>query len=244
MLMQANYAGRKVVAAMSGGLDSGVMIHNLLIAGATVRGVSFVYPAKHNRGETTQASYLADHLAAKFPGRFDRRVVDLTAVFTSFDRKGCALLNPDLPVPEGHYEEESMRATVVPGRNTVFLSVLLGMAESIGFDAVAAGVHAGDHFIYPDCRPEFVYAMNRVAVFATDRKVTVFAPYLAYPKSAIVADGLETGFPFELTRTCYAGGVRACGKCGSCGERLEAFALNNAVDPLVYETRALPAKKG
>lgn len=241
LLKPETYGRGRYVAAMSGGLDSGVMIHNLLAAGATVRAVSFAYPSKHNRGELAQAHYLSDYLANKFP-RFDRQVVDLGSVFRAMNPKASALLDPATPVPQGHYEEESMRATVVPGRNTIFLSVLLGIAESIGFDAVAAGVHAGDHFIYPDCRPEYIYQMHRAFRLASDRKVSVVAPYIAYEKWAIVQDGLATGFPFDLTRTCYTGGVRACGKCGSCQERLAAFATNGVPDPIEYDTRDILPK--
>jgi 7-cyano-7-deazaguanine synthase len=128
-----------------------------------------------------------------------------------------------------------MKSTVVPNRNMILLSLAIGYAVSENAQAVYYGAHSGDHAIYPDCRPEFVRQMNVVSKLANYEPVEVVAPYLDVDKNAILADGLKMGLDYSNTWTCYNGRDKACGKCGACIERLEAFAANKQSDPLSYE---------
>jgi 7-cyano-7-deazaguanine synthase len=144
-------------------------------------------------------------------------------------------LTSDIDVPEGHYEEESMKATVVPNRNMILLSLATGYAVTVGAQAVWYGAHGGDHAIYPDCRPEFVEKMDAVCRIANYEPVAIEAPFMHMDKGQILAEGLKLGLDYRHTWTCYNGRERACGRCGSCVERLEAFAANGVRDPLEYE---------
>ena len=144
-------------------------------------------------------------------------------------------LTGDIDIPEGHYEEESMKSTVVPNRNMIMLSLAIAYAVSIGTDKVYYGAHAGDHAIYPDCRPEFLEKMNSVAAIANYEAVNIYAPYLDGNKETILQDGFKMGVDYADTWTCYNGRQEACGKCGACQERLEAFKAVGKDDPLMYE---------
>jgi 7-cyano-7-deazaguanine synthase len=130
-----------------------------------------------------------------------------------------------------------MKATVVPGRNLIMASVMSGYAESIDAEAIALGVHSGDHHIYPDCRPEFINQLRNVVAISTERLVDVIAPLLNEDKTSILKIGysLKELVPYNLTRTCYKDQEHSCGKCGSCRERLEAFENLGIKDPIVYE---------
>jgi 7-cyano-7-deazaguanine synthase len=229
----------KAILASSGGLDSGVLLHSLLLNRYEVLAVQFQYGGKHNHWELNAQVALTAYLRGAKHLPVATLSVDLTKVFSAF-RSDLLKTGGDLPT--GHYQEENMRRTVVPGRNLIFASVLAGLAESNDIPQVFLGVHAGDHFIYPDCRPAFVNNLYTTVLASSDGKVGVLAPYLSLPKSEIVKVGLENEFPFELTRTCYADQETACGKCGSCQERLEAFHLNGVPDPLDYESRELLPK--
>ena len=149
--------------------------------------------------------------------------------------KSALLKSDDEPIPEGHYQDDNMSKTVVPARNIIFSSILAGYAWSVEAKEVWIGIHAGDHFIYPDCRPEFYFAMKEAIMRGTNNKVNLIAPFLNKDKAEIVKRGIELKVPFEITRTCYTENELACGKCGSCVERLEAFALNGIADPIKYE---------
>ncbi len=146
-----------------------------------------------------------------------------------------ALTSDDIEMPHGSYQAESMQTTIVPNRNMLFISHAIAYAISQNIDRVWYGAHAGDHFIYPDCRPEFLSAMNAVAQTCHTFPISVEAPFLNFTKAGIIKKGLELGIDYSKTWTCYEGKERACGKCGSCNERLEAFALNNSIDPLLYK---------
>ncbi len=217
----------KVLVSMSGGLDSGVLLAYVLKHSEfTPVAANFVYPSKHNEFEHKAFLDLCDHFKIK------NRTIDVTAVFDGFS---SALLQSGSDIPEGHYEDDNMSKTVVPGRNLIFGAVLAGLAESIGARSVYLAVHSGDHHIYPDCRPIFVENFNRTVQCSSDNKVNVMTPFLHLPKNEIVRIGLEMEFPFHLTRTCYKAQPVACGVCGSCFERQEAFYKNNTIDPLEYE---------
>jgi 7-cyano-7-deazaguanine synthase len=130
-----------------------------------------------------------------------------------------------------------MAVTVVPNRNMILLAIAAAKAQDLSVDVVGFGAHAGDHAIYPDCRVEFIEKLDLAINYATEGKVQIFAPFTGVTKADIVKRGVELGVPFELTWTCYKGGDLACGRCGTCVERLEAFEIAGAVDPLEYEDR-------
>ena len=219
-------ANRPAVVIYSGGMDSFTVLHNAIRQGYQPYALSFDYGQRHNK----ELAY-----AARVCGQLGRphKVVDITAIHELVG--GSALTSTDIPIPEGHYADDNMKATVVPNRNMILLSLATGYALSIGAEHIFYGAHSGDHTIYPDCRPEFVEAVNRVTQLCDWTPVTIEAPYLYQNKSDILRDGLSMGLDYSHTWTCYNGRERACGRCGSCIERLEAFALNSATDPLLYE---------
>jgi 7-cyano-7-deazaguanine synthase len=229
----------KIAIALSGGMDSVTLLAYALNQGFDVLAVQFQYGSKHNPWEARAFENVIRY--------YKRHGVHLDFKEANLRQVGAllnsALIDPDKEVPEGHYEEESMRQTVVPGRNLIFASVLTGIAWSNGCSEVWLGVHAGDHFIYPDCRPEFVEAMDRAIQTGTDFKVILKAPYLQINKADIVKRGLALNVPYQLTRTCYKAQPTACGVCGSCQERLWAFNQNGVEDPLEYDSRELLPKK-
>jgi 7-cyano-7-deazaguanine synthase len=151
---------------------------------------------------------------------------------------GSSQTDKSVPVPEGHYEEESMKQTVVPNRNMILLALAGAWAISTKSDAIAYAAHSGDHAIYPDCRPEFTEAMSDALRLCDWHEVKLMRPFL-YPtpmsKADIVKLGTSLGVPFELTWSCYKGGEKHCGKCGTCVERVEAFQLAGVEDPTEYE---------
>jgi 7-cyano-7-deazaguanine synthase len=221
----------KCAVGVSGGLDSTVLLAHLVKQNYTCHGVGFHYGSKHNAFENMAAAEVCRHYGVPYTH------VDLTGLFGQYPVEASSLLKAGSEIPEGHYEEENMRQTVVPGRNLIILSVLAGFAEAIGADTISIGAHAGDHFIYPDCRPAFMDAAKSAVQLSSDNKVILIVPFLHEKKDGIVRVGHALGVPFEKTRTCYKDQAVACGKCGSCQERLESFALNGMKDPLEYETR-------
>lgn len=217
------------VAVVSGGLDSAVLAHHLRAEGWGLRLLSFDYGQRH-AVELDRARVLAGHLGAPHD------VVDLRSAGALLS--GSALTDPSVAVPDGHYTDESMRATVVANRNAIFAMVAVGVAVAEGAGAVGLGIHAGDHPVYPDCRPAFVAAAERLARVANEGFVpegfALLAPFLEWSKADIVRRGAELGVPFASTWSCYKGGDAHCGTCGTCVERREAFALAGVVDPTEY----------
>ncbi len=230
------------VVCLSGGVDSSTLLADALctvssvVRGLTI-GVFVVYPSKHNKQEEQAAQKIADHYGIPL------HKIDLTALFNNTNN---ALIG-DTPIPEGHYTDESMKATVVPLRNIVFLSAIASMlmdkynkAKRISF---YIGVHAGDHPIYPDCRPKTMQAFRTALQEGSSYIVHLLFPYLYKSKGDIVMRGIELNVPYELTRTCYTQNTIACGKCGSCIERLEAFNENGVTDPIPYDVTIQYATK-
>lgn len=217
----------KVVMALSGGMDSSTLLVWLLTQGYEVEAVSFDYGSKHNQYER--------QMAEKFAKRYGVKLhhVDLTGVMAGFS---SSLLKTGGPIPEGHYTDENMKATVVPGRNIIFLSILSGLAWSVGAKQIAIGIHSGDHAIYPDCRKAFYLAMRNAILEGTDGAVNVIAPFIDWDKTMILQFGIPAGVPYRLTRTCYKEQPLSCGVCGSCVERLESFHNLGIRDPILYET--------
>lgn len=216
-----------VLISCSGGLDSTVAICLLKERGFNVEGVSFNYGSKHNSLENKAAKKICNELGVPL---YEINIEGVTKLFES------SLLLSGGTIPEGHYEDSNMKKTVVPSRNLIFLSILAGIAESKEIPFLAIGVHQGDHFIYPDCRPEFINALRHTIMLSSDFKILdIIAPLLSLNKIDIVKEGIRLKAPFHLTRTCYTSNEKACGKCGSCNERLEAFSRNNLIDPIDYE---------
>ncbi|WP_018984471.1 7-cyano-7-deazaguanine synthase QueC [Salinimonas chungwhensis] len=215
-----------VVVIYSGGMDSYTVLNKALREGKTPYALSFDYGQRHKK-ELDYAEKVCKRLSIA------HKIVDISSINSLV---GGSALTSDIAVPEGHYEEPSMQTTVVPNRNMILLSLAIGYAVSLDATKVYYGAHSGDHAIYPDCRPEFVQKMNDVSQIANYSPVEIVTPYLLESKTAILADGLFMGLDYSETWTCYNGREKACGKCGACQERLEAFALNNATDPLYYES--------
>jgi len=223
----------KVLLSLSGGVDSTTLLAWLLAGNSEVTAISFKYGSKHNKYENEAARQLAHHYGVELIE------LDIQQAMINIQSN---LLSSGGAIPEGHYEEESMKSTVVPARNMIFLSIMAGIAESRGLEGLAIGVHSGDHAIYPDCRPEFITSMTKSVQLATDNQVQfIMAPFIDYGKGKIIQTGiaLPRPVPYRLTRTCYTDQPLACGKCGSCVERLEAFQVNGITDPIQYETDAI-----
>lgn len=216
----------KVVVIYSGGMDSFTVLNRAIKDGKEVFALSFDYGQRHVK-ELECASKVCSSLNIK------HKVIDISSINQLL---AGSSLTDDIDIPEGHYEADNMKSTVVPNRNMILLSLAVGYAVSVGASQVYYGAHSGDHAIYPDCRPEFVLKMNEVCQIANYESVEIFSPYLTVNKSAILADGLSMGLNYNDTWTCYNGRAEACGKCGSCQERLEAFNDNNVADPIKYES--------
>lgn len=219
----------KAIAIVSGGLDSATLAHTLKAEGYDLHLLSFNYGQRHAK-ELEYAKCCAEVLGARWS------LVDLSSVAPLLT--GSALTDA-IPVPDGHYAAENMRVTVVPNRNAVMLAIAYAAAVSEQADAVAFAVHGGDHFIYPDCRPEFVQAfdnMQRLAVQGHARPgLRLLAPFLHLTKADIVRQGAALGVDYAATWSCYKGGALHCGKCGTCVERKEAFEIAGVVDPTIYQ---------
>jgi 7-cyano-7-deazaguanine synthase len=223
-------AGLRAIASFSGGLDSTTLVMLLQRRGFEVHAITFDYGQRHRR-EIKAAINLARALDVR------QTVVDLSSIRALL--AGSALTDPAVLVPKGSYDEDSMRATVVPNRNSIMLSIAFAAAVTERASVVAFGAHAGDHFIYPDCRPEFVEAFDVAerlgnAGFA-DPRLRIEAPFSGLTKAGIVRLGSDLGVPFAETWSCYVGGVGHCGRCGTCAERIEAFQVAGVADPTTYE---------
>jgi 7-cyano-7-deazaguanine synthase len=216
---------KKAVVIYSGGMDSRTVLEKAIHDDYDVHALSFNYGQRHSV-ELEYARRVTDKKG------IIHKIIDITSIN---DLLQGSSLTGDIDIPEGHYEEESMKSTVVPNRNMIMLSLAIAYAVSIGTDKVYYGAHAGDHAIYPDCRPEFLEKMNSVAAIANYEAVNIYAPYLDGNKETILQDGFQMGVDYADTWTCYNGRKKACGKCGACQERLEAFKAVGRDDPLMYE---------
>tara|TARA_R100001086_G_scaffold249624_1_gene190005 strand:- start:71 stop:805 length:735 start_codon:yes stop_codon:yes gene_type:complete len=218
----------EAVVIVSGGMDSVTLAYDLKKEGYDLTMLSFDYGQRH-KVELECAKWHADKLDA------EHVIIDISGIRPLL--KGSALTD-DVEVPHGHYAEESMRATVVPNRNAIMLSIAWGLACSKGVHVLGCGVHAGDHYIYPDCRPAFVDELNKALRVGTEghrsRGLRLYTPYIDKTKTDIAAIGGELGVPYEKTWTCYEGKDVHCGQCGSCTERKEAFRDSGVPDPTVY----------
>lgn len=221
---------KKAVVLLSGGIDSTVLLYSMIADYEC-------YPLAINYGQRHSKELLAARnvCEARGGGLLHRlRYLDLRVL--------GQLLPSSLTgvgkIPEGHYADESMKATVVPNRNMILLSLAAGYAQGIGAHYVAYAAHEGDHPIYPDCRPEFIIAVDEAVHLGTgwaQEGVRLLAPFVLVAKKDIVTLGKSLNVPFHLTWSCYVGGDIHCGKCGTCVERREAFQLARVKDPTVYE---------
>ena len=224
----------KVVVLISGGLDSVTALHEALRQHEVEAGLSFDYGAKHHTKELPMAAWQCKKAGIV------HHVVPLDFVAREFRSD---LLKSGGAIPDGHYEEMSMRRTVVPFRNGIMLSIAAGFAESRGAEAVVIAAHAGDHAVYPDCREEFLQPMSEAVRAGTYARVDLLRPFVGMDKAAIVRRGAELGVDFFHTWSCYKCGDLHCGTCGTCVERREAFILARIPDPTVYAaTDPLPLK--
>lgn len=210
----------------SGGLDSTVLLHWLKARNYEVTAIHFHYGSKHTQAESQCAIYNCNKL------RVPLIHINIKDIFTL---SGSTLLQGREVIPEGHYEEESMKSTVVPFRNGILLSIAASVAETRNCKFLAYGAHKGDHAIYPDCRQQFIDNMYNAIRFGTYNNIELIAPFERFDKGEIVRHGIIHDVEFEHTHTCYNGINPPCGKCGACVERAEAFECMNITDPLIKE---------
>ncbi len=217
----------KTLLICSGGLDSVTLGYLVRLKHELSAVLSFNYGQRHQR-ELDSARTFATSFNVPY---YQLDISNVGACLT-----GSALTD-DIDVPDGHYAQEQMKITVVPNRNAIMLTIAYGMAVSQNLDQVALAVHGGDHFIYPDCRPEFIEAFTNMQTHALEgmSDIALYAPFLYKDKTDIVRVGNEINVPFTETWSCYKGGALHCGRCGTCVERREAFDLANINDPTVYE---------
>ncbi len=194
-------------------MDSVTMLHEYRDSIAAA--VTFQYGSNHNMREARCARINCEMLGIEWIE------IDLSFMARHFN---SSLLQGADAIPEGHYEDENMRSTVVPFRNGIMLAVAAGLAESRGLHGVMIANHSGDHAIYPDCRPEFIRSMGAAIADGTYEHLELFAPYTSYSKGEIALRGKNLGVDYSLTYSCYKGGEKHCGKCGTCIERAEALA--------------------
>ena len=216
----------KVLVVLSGGMDSSVALAWAKKYHDVVGALSFWYGSKHNDKEYEGAQKIARHFCTPL----NRARLDFVAQQFKSD-----LLQTGGDIPEGHYADPSMQRTVVPVRNGIMLSIAAGFAESLGAEAIVLGNHFGDHAVYPDCRHDFVVPMAMAIKAGTYAGIELLAPFTHNTKADIATLGDALGVPFADTWSCYKGGEKHCGKCGTCVERIEAFALAGLTDPTEYE---------
>lgn len=217
----------KTLVVCSGGLDSVTLAHKVAQENILSALVSFDYGQRHKK-EILSAKTCAETLGVP------HIVIDISEVGKQLS--GSALTD-DVAVPDGHYAHETMKATIVPNRNAIMLTIAYGVASARGLDAVATAVHGGDHFIYPDCRPAFITAFEAMQNEALDGfgDIRLYTPFLKTDKTEIAREAARLNVPIEQTWSCYKGGETHCGRCGTCVERIEACHLAGATDLTEYQ---------
>ena len=215
---------RNSLIALSGGVDSTTLLYEYREEVACA--VGFDYGSKHNARELAAAKAICRELEIPY-------LIIPLAFIGEYFRSDLLLSGGEMQL--GDYSEENMSSTVVPFRNGIMLSILAGLAESRDLQQVLIANHFGDHAIYPDCRESFVKPMGEAITAGTSNGVKLVAPYTKLTKAEIVARGTRLGVPYGKTYSCYQGGERHCGRCGTCRERHEAFVANGLEDPTLYE---------
>lgn len=246
-----NFTANKAVISVSGGLDSTMLLVKLLSEGLEVKAYSFNYGQKHNV-ELDKVKRNIKFLQTKgYP--VTHTIINIKDIFS--DNTSALVKSTGLDIPHGHYDEENMKSTVVPLRNVIFSSIIYSKAINWAVQSnenvfITLGLHAGDHAIYPDCRPESQEACKKAFELSdwNSGKVDYIAPFIDIDKGGVLHEGLQAmskmGFSkseirkvLKNTHTCYDPGTKgeSCGLCGSCTERLEAFATNKMKDPVKYK---------
>lgn len=223
----------KAIVSLSGGLDSTVLLGYAAHQwdANSILACSFNYGQRHvkelSAAAAVAAFYDVEHIV------FDLRPV------TAFWGSDSSLLFGS-EVPHGHYAEDTMKQTIVPNRNMIFASIATGLAVSRGADTICLAVHGGDHFVYPDCRPEFMSAMSEaIRLGNPDANLELYAPFIWKTKADIARIGESLNVPMALSWSCYEGGDLHCGRCGTCVERIEAFRIAGVPDPTEYDPEGL-----
>lgn len=218
---------KQIILIYSGGMDSTTLLYYLKDKGYEVQCISFDYGQKHKK-ELGIAEFLCldivkvkhDIIPMSFLGKYLK----------------SALTQKDQEIPEGHYAEESMKATIVPHRNLMMLTIANAIGISRGIEKIAFASHSGDHAIYPDCREEFRLEAEKALMASMDSfGIQIINPFMDIDKTDILRIGLNLKVPYQNTWSCYKGDLKACGKCGTCTERLEAFEQCETTDPLEYD---------
>ena len=224
----------KAVVLLSGGMDSVAVLYDTLQGSEVIATLSFHYGSKHNDREIAFAAWQSKKLGVP------HLTIPLDFIGKHF---ASDLLASGGDIPKGHYEEESMKKTVVPFRNGIMLAIAAGFAESKEAQSLVIAAHAGDHAIYPDCREEFMVSMGDAIRLGTYATIELTRPFIHMTKAQIAKRGAELGVDFAQTWSCYVGGEVHCGECGTCVERREAFLLAGLDDPTVYaSTGPLPPR--
>ena len=215
--------GKDSIIILSGGMDSVTLLHYQKERIAMA--ISFDYGSNHNARELECAKWQCSHLG------IPHIVIPLEFMGRYFK---SSLLSGGKDIPKGEYEIENMKSTVVPFRNGIMLSIACGMAESENLKHVMMANHGGDHSIYPDCRPEFTKAMSEAMKSGTYEGITLLDPFTHITKGEIAKLGIKLGVDYSHTYSCYVGGERHCGECGTCRERKQAFKEAGIEDPTEY----------
>lgn len=215
---------KKSLIILSGGMDSVTLLYDKKDEIAVA--VTFDYGSNHNKREEEFAKYHCEKLG------IEHIIIPLTFIHDYFK---SSLLEGASAIPNGHYEDETMKSTVVPFRNGIMLSVACGLAESRELEKVLIANHFGDHAIYPDCRKGFIDAISEAMRNGTYKGITIDAPYTTITKTDIAKIGKSLGIDYSKTYSCYKGGEKHCGKCGTCVERKEALRDAGIEDPTEYE---------
>lgn len=219
-----NKMEKDTILVLSGGMDSTTMLYEY--RNRIALAVSFDYGSNHNARELQCAKVNCERLDVP------HLVIPLSFIGKYFD---SSLLSGADAIPEGEYGDENIHSTVVPFRNGIMLAVAAGLAESRKLKYVMMANHAGDHTVYPDCRPEFATAMSEAMRLGTFPGITLLAPYTYLTKAQIAQHGKRLDIDYALTYSCYRGGEKHCGRCATCRERHDALQKVGITDPTVYE---------
>ena len=222
--MSNNRPGKNALMVLSGGMDSVTMLYEY--ASEIEVAVNFSYGSNHNERELECARYHCRRLGIELVE------IDLSFIARYFH---SSLLEGADAIPEGDYDFDNMKSTVVPFRNGIMLAAAAGLAESHGLETVMIANHAGDHALYPDCRKSFIDAMSEAIAQGTYEGIRVKAPYTLLSKSDIALRGKTLGIDYSTTYSCYRGQEKHCGRCGTCRERRQALADAGIVDTTEYE---------
>jgi 7-cyano-7-deazaguanine synthase len=224
----------KAVLILSGGLDSSTLAYWLKANGYNeIICVTFDYGQKQII-ELKSAAAIAKNLGA------EHRVIDLSFIKEFLSKSSSSLTNPSISVPSGEYTKDNMQSTVVPNRNSMMLTMAWTIACVERANVLAYGAHGGDHYIYPDTRPDYFNAINLSLRLGTKDSradnLNLIAPFITWDKAEIIRTGYKLNVPFAQTWTCYEGCEIHCGICGACSERKKGFTTANIPDPTLYKS--------